>query len=443
MRSRHRAALLVLALGTAALPAWAQTGALRVEVADPAGSPVAGATVTIAHSTGYVATTSQLADRDGVVVFPVLRATGSGGPGYTITVAMPGFATLRVPDVKVRLTETTLLPIRLSETLEERVKVVERGEVVDLEDTTQTTRFSDDFIQDLPVAGRFYQNVLTLAPGVQDANGDGNPNVHGSRDRDFKAVVSGISNVDPLTGQQMSQVNPNSIEEMEVITAGAGAEFSRAQGGFANILQKQGSNEFEGVFELFWRTSRLDGDGGGPSNAVTQPEFDSIQPSIQVSGPIIADKLWYRLSHELIDQETPQPTSRGIAVVEDRWGIHSDLLTWQVSPRNKLGFQFSADPRTIHNFGVSSLRPEEAALDFEQESQVYSLTWTAPYSPKILIESRAAWQDLSTAVSPRCGARATSASRGRRSSRPPSASTSTPARSAARSSRTSGRTASG
>ena len=42
--------------------------------------------------------------------------------------------------------------------------------------------------------------MLTLAPGVQDADGDGNPNVHGSRDRDFKAEVGGVSNVDPLTG---------------------------------------------------------------------------------------------------------------------------------------------------------------------------------------------------------------------------------------------------
>ena len=36
---------------------------------------------------------------------------------------------------------------------------------------------------------------------------------------DDKAIVGGISNVDPLTGQQGMQINPNSIEELEVITA--------------------------------------------------------------------------------------------------------------------------------------------------------------------------------------------------------------------------------
>ena len=65
-----------------------------------------------------------------------------------------------------------------------------------------------------------------------------------------QALVGGVSNVDPLTGQWLSRVNPNSIEEMEVVTAGAGVEFGRAQGGFANIIQKQGSNRHEGIVEF-------------------------------------------------------------------------------------------------------------------------------------------------------------------------------------------------
>jgi len=35
-----------------------------------------------------------------------------------------------------------------------------------------------------PTLGRNYQDVLTLAPGVSDVDGDGNPSIHGSRDTD-------------------------------------------------------------------------------------------------------------------------------------------------------------------------------------------------------------------------------------------------------------------
>jgi len=381
-------------------PALAQTGGITVQVLDPAGDPLPGATVTISHPTGYVKATAQPSDSKGVVAFPVLRATGSAGVGYTIQISMAGFSSVQLTDLKVRIGETTNLPIKISARLEERIEVVGRTEVVDLEDTTQTTRFTDEFIQDLPVPGRFYQNVLTLAPGVQDADGDGNPNVHGSRDRDFKAEVSGVSNVDPLTGQQMSQINPNSIEEMEVITAGAGVEFSRAQGGFARILQKQGSNEFEGVVELYYRSSLLDGDGAGDNDNADDPDFDWVQPAFQVSGPIVKDKVWYRLSHEWIQRELPQNTNQGIAVVTDDQAIHSDQITWQVSPRNKLAFQYQADPRTIDNFGVTSNRPEEAALLIENESETLAVTWTAPFSPRILIDTRVAWQDFNVHVSP-------------------------------------------
>jgi outer membrane receptor protein involved in Fe transport len=245
-----RTALVLVVTVLAISAASAQVGGLTVLVQDENG-PLPGATVTISSEQGFIGTTAELSKPDGTVSFPVLRP----GRGYTIEVSFPGFGTRRVSDIQIKLGVTETITVQLAEEFQERVKVTAEGDVVDLERTSQSSKFSDEFIQDLPVPGRFYQNVLTLAPGVQDADGDGNPNVHGGRDRDFKAEVSGISNVDPLTGQQMSNVNPNSIEEMEVITAGASVEFSRAQAGFARIIQKQGSNEFEGVFEFYYRSS--------------------------------------------------------------------------------------------------------------------------------------------------------------------------------------------
>ena len=110
--------------------------------------------------------------------------------------------------------------------------------------------------------------------------------VHGSRERDFAAMVGGVRNVDPLTGYWMSRINPNSIEEIEVITAGAGVEFGRAQGGFARILQKQGSNEHEGVFEFFYRTSEFDRLPEDPASLVDtlQGEFHGIMDAESVGG---------------------------------------------------------------------------------------------------------------------------------------------------------------
>lgn len=56
--------------------------------------------------------------------------------------------------------------------------------------------FGAGFIQDLPVPGRFYQNVLTLAPGVDDSRAEPSPNVYGARERDFLASVSGLKDAE-------------------------------------------------------------------------------------------------------------------------------------------------------------------------------------------------------------------------------------------------------
>jgi len=50
-------------------------------------------------------------------------------------------------------------------------------------------KFSSEFIDSLPILGRNYQDVLTLAPGVSDIDGDGNPNIHGARDTDVVTLV--------------------------------------------------------------------------------------------------------------------------------------------------------------------------------------------------------------------------------------------------------------
>lgn len=382
-------------LGLFAVPAAAQTGGLSVRVVDGSGAPLPGATVTLSNDRGYVGTTSEICDRAGVVEFPVLRA----GVGYRVEVQLPGFSTVRVVDLRVRIQQTLDVPVQLSSELVERVEAIATREVVSIEESQASTRFSDEFVRDLPVAGRFYQNVLTLAPGVEDSDGDGNPTVHGSRSRDFKAVVGGLSNVDPLTGQWMSRVNPNSIEELEVITAGAGVEFGRAQGGYARVIQKQGSNAFEGVFDFHWRTSRFD--RPETNSRIEEPvEFATYQPGFQLSGPIIRDRLWYRLSHEFNFGEDPINLISELRLVKTRSATHSDQITWQASPRNKFALLFQADPVEIDNFGVSAFVSEEASQRRDFGGESLSLTWSAPYSPRLFVESRLGWQDLNVGIFP-------------------------------------------
>jgi len=378
-------------------PVWAQTGGLRVTVGEASdGGRLPGVTVTLTSSQGLIAPTTKLTDRDGVAEFPVLRS----GTGYVVEATLPGYGSQRRPDLRVRSGRTLIVEILLAAPLEETVRVIGTESVINLQEVGSPTKFTDEFIQDLPQLGRLYQDVIPLAPGVLDHDGDGNPNVHGSRTRDFRAEVSGVSNVDPLTGQWMSYVNADSIEEMEVIPLGAGVEFGRAQGGFARVVQRQGTNQFEGVFNFLYRSSDLDGDGAGDFHALPNPDFQTLQPAIQLSGPILRDRLWYRLSHEYVRQEEPINLLGGLAVTTLEQTVNADQLTWQVSPRHKLAFQYQHDPLKLTNLGVSSSTPAESSHTFERGGDTFSLNWTAPLSERLLLDSIVAYQDHSHDIYP-------------------------------------------
>src|SRR5207249_763992 len=236
---------------------------------------------------------------------------------YTVTATFPGFAAADLPDVEIQAGRTTRLRITLQpgSSLRERVEVRARPQVVDLEDTASTTRLSSEFIDGLPILGRNYQDVLSLAPGVTDVDGDGNPNIHGARDTDVVTLVDGVSTVDPLTGHVGQQLNLESIQEIEVKTSGASAEFSRGQGGFVTVVTKSGGNDFQGTFKFFWRGDFLDGDGAGIDNArlhgglsetgLRDLHFNDYMPFLSLGGPIVKDKAWYFLTLEWIQQQTP------------------------------------------------------------------------------------------------------------------------------------------
>lgn len=274
----------------------------------------------------------------------------------------------------------------------ERVMVTARVSLVSLEQTSTLTVSRNEFIQDLPVPGRFYQTVTAMAPGCADPGGQART-LHGSRARDFKAEVAGVSSFDPLGAAPHRAVNPSSIEEVRLITAGAGVEFSRAQGGFARIIQKQGSNAFEGTFDLQVRSGDLD--QARKDEAAQTADLDGRGTGFLISGPAIKDRLWYRLAHEWTDFAEPLDTTTTIATIPTRGVSHSDQLTWQVSPRNKLAFRFEAGSLDVGNPLVSALTPVASATDISRDDRSYSLTWTAPQSPRAIIESTVAWEDTS------------------------------------------------
>jgi hypothetical protein len=146
---------------------------------------------------------------------------------------------------------------------------------------------------------------------------------------------------------------------------------------------------------MIYASSKLDGNGATNISNSQLPDFYRYQPSLQVSGPVVKDRLWYRLSQDYLRLEEPLVLGSGgtVATTGTERFTTADQLTWQISNRNKMAFQLQADPLTQTNRGVSTLVPSSSAQKLETGGPTYSVQWTAPYSPSLLVDTVVAYQD--------------------------------------------------
>jgi len=370
------------------------TGGIRGTVTNKDGEPLPGATVVVSNASLGV---QQGAVTDAKGEFRIVPL--APGKGYSVRVQFPGMSTVTQPDIEVTPNRVTGIPIQLrpNKEMETKIRVVGTTDVVDQESTTTSTKISSEFIDALPILGRNYQDVLTLAPGVTDMDGDGNPNIHGARDVDTATLVDGVSTVDPVTGQVGQQLNINSIQEIEVKTAGASAEFGRAQGGFVTIVTKSGGNDFEGSFRVDWRSNIFDGDGAGIDDprlhgglgevGLRDLTFNDIYPQLTVSGPIVKDKAWYFIAAEYRQEETPVNALTQAFVRTHEETRVLGKASWDISTNHKLVFTATFDPQRDDNLGLDSFTEIESGFSAWSGGRSLVLRETAVFSPNVFLDT--------------------------------------------------------
>jgi carboxypeptidase family protein/TonB-dependent receptor-like protein len=407
MVSFLRASLVTLQVAAvlACVPVLAgTTGDLRGRILGPALQPLPGVTVTARNAGLALVERGTVSDAAGNYRIPGLPP----GSGYRVRVFLPTFGPVEFSDVTITAGEVTTLDavLRPATELQETVRVPGKTSVVDTESVVTSSTFTAQFIAGLPLLGRNYQDILTLAPGVTDVDETGNPNVHGARDTSVVTLVDGVSTTDPFTGYYGQQLNVESIEELEVITAGATAEFSRAQGGFANIITKSGGNEFRGDFKFFMRTNRLDGDGAGNdppdvtygfrgAESFADLRFTDLYPFLSVSGPLLRNKLWYYLSGEYLQIETPRNLLTQAIVSEETGTREFGKISWQSSPGHRWTLSAIVDRAVDRDLGLASFTDRRSGFLLKRGGPTYVARESAAFSPSLLLESTGGWSDFS------------------------------------------------
>jgi hypothetical protein len=305
--------LRLLVLGAAALfllgggaAAQERTGEIGGTVVDESGAPVPGASI-VAESPTLPRGLQTVSDAQGRYrMFNVPVGT------YTITTSLPGFKTEKQV-VEVRLgSQMTHNPKLTIGAVTEVVEVVGGALSIDPTSSRSATNITAEQIEGLAKAGRSFNSLLPMAPGVFLEPKNGNAGVGGVQ----VGGSSGAENAFYIDGTEVSDLRRGSlresnaipfefVQEIQVKSGGFEAEFGGATGGVINVATKSGTNEYHGSLGVSYTGDGLNGADRGfwqrsPLNADVadffQPKEDSYSiwaPSMTIGGPILRDRLHF------------------------------------------------------------------------------------------------------------------------------------------------------
>jgi len=239
------------------------TGAITGTVQDPSGAVVANADVhVINQDTGAAARTTRT-DGTGSFVVPLLPV-GT----YTVAVTSAGFQEAKIPDIAVRVTETTRMMAKLRTlAVQEKIEVQAQVQTVETTDATTGQAIESRTIRELPLATQNFQQLLTLSTGVQSelnasaqlGRGSNKIFVNGQREDNNNYLIEGISATDynVAQGTNVPLPNPDVVGEFKVQTSLYDASQGRNGGGNVNAILKSGTKTFHGDAYEFFRNDVL------------------------------------------------------------------------------------------------------------------------------------------------------------------------------------------
>jgi hypothetical protein len=294
------AALLLLARPVAAQERF---GGLTGTVTDTSGAVLPGTTVTISNKASG-AVRSVVTTDEGLYNVQDLE------PGrYGVTIELAGFAKAEIPEVAISLGKTIKVDAQLKVgDLTEVVQVSGAPQDIDVRSTLVAHNVREEEIDRMP-KGRSFQSIALTAPSVNSGEIEGGFQVNGASGAENAFTVDGVVTNSLVDGRSRQNTVFEFLQEVQVKTAGIGAEYGGALGGVISAVTKSGGNTFRGEAHYYYEGSPL---GAGPvKRLVLDPsddttvtyQQDSKQPDHRneiggsIGGPILRDKLFFFASY--------------------------------------------------------------------------------------------------------------------------------------------------
>ena len=312
-----------------ALPslASAQTAEIVGRVTDNTGGVLPGATVTVENSGTRDVRTAVTSDT-GDYVFTLLPI-GT----YTVRIELQGFSAYSSRAV-LTSGDRTRIDGRLNVgVVSETVEVTAEAPLLQTDASTLRTLVTEKAVQDLPISGRNFVNLVSMVPGATPTNGapGGNNNdrrqtsavsINGGDGTGNNHLIDGMDNNERYIGTIGVKPSMDAIQEIRVETNLYLAESGRTGGGVINILTKSGTNAFHGSGYEFYRNARFD---ERDYFATIDPILNQHQFGGSLGGPIVSNRTFFFADYERLNSTSGQVNNLTIPTLKMRQGDFSEF----------------------------------------------------------------------------------------------------------------------
>src|SRR5512142_791818 len=322
MPHRNRLAVLSLFLTAVFLCAGmvfaqAGSGTLTGHVTDASGAALPGVTITATNdATGF--TRSDVTDADGT--YKILSLP----PGtYTVLADLSGFGSVTTKNVEVNVATDRTLNVALKPAaMKEQITVTAVAPLVETSPSVGTV-VSQRELENLPLNGRQFANLGSLAPGTQlsvnsDPTKPGQLTImlNGGSGRNVNFLVDGGDNTDDTIGGALQNFNIEAVQEFKIQTMAYKAEFGRSSGGVLSVVTKSGTNDWNGSAYEFFRDKSLNSETNSEKLAgIGKQPYRRNQYGLSFGGPIVKDKAHYFATWEKTKRTTAYTVNTGAGLL--------------------------------------------------------------------------------------------------------------------------------
>jgi Carboxypeptidase regulatory-like domain len=384
---------LVVVGAILALPAAgsAQEATFGGTVTDSTGGVLPGVSVTALHqATGN--RFEGVTDERGT--YRIAARTGT----YRLTAMLPGFSVVTQAGIELLVGQQAVVNFELSPAaVQESITVTGGAPLLDLTTSSLGGNVDPRQVQELPVNGRDWLALTTLAPGMRANATDLGPTA-GERmgNREFQLNIDG-QEVSVAQGGNRGQprFSRDAIGEFQYLSSRFDATQGRSTGLMVNAITKSGTNRPTGSFSGYFRDDAFNAADFLAGNVLP---YSNQQISVTHGAPILRDRLHYFANYEYEREpgtqtfNTPYPRFNIQLTGERRTDMAGVRFDYQLSSRTRLmtrGNVFTfTNPYEAQQTGQQVGGHPASVESFRRHSEELFATLTQVLSDRMLNEIR-------------------------------------------------------